>query len=217
MIITSSNKPLRIIGIASSTITQEVLSFLPTQTQFEYALITPNEFLILSNKHDYQYLVFFTLDVNLRKEIIDIIETLGLECFSGVHESAIIHSSDLRNLSSEEIFDIIGRGTIISPFSSVMINAKLGNHCILETYCLVSHYCTIGNNVILHSGTMIAGRTAIGNNCEFNFKSAVLNALNICDDVEVGAISTVTKDITQPGRYIGTIARYAGERIPFDG
>ncbi len=142
---------------------------------------------------------------------------MQLDCFSGVHDTAVIHSSNIKNLSNKEAFDIIGRGTIISPFSSVMINAKLGNHCILETYCLVSHYCNIGNNVIMHSGTMIAGRTTIGNNCEFNFKSAALNALNICDDVEVGAISTITKDITVPGRYLGSVARYAGERIPFGG
>jgi UDP-3-O-[3-hydroxymyristoyl] glucosamine N-acyltransferase len=64
---------------------------------------------------------------------------------------------------------------------------------------------------------MIAGKTTIGSNSVFNFKSSALNALNICDDVEVGAISNVTKDITIPGRYIGSVARYMGERIPFDG
>lgn len=216
MLITASNKPLRIIGIANSTITQEVLSFLPAQTTIDYMLITPTEFLALPNKRDYQYLVFFTLDFELRKAIIDIIETMQLECFSGVHETAVIYA-DIANLSCREVFDIIGHGTIISPFSSVMLNAKLGNHCILETYCLVSHYCTIGNNVIMHSGTMIAGKTIVGDNCEFNFKSAALNALSICSNVEVGAISTVTKDITVPGRYIGSVARHVGERIPFDG
>ena len=216
MLITASNKPLRIIGIANSTITQEVLSFLPAQTTIDYMLITPTEFLALPNKRDYQYLVFFTLDFELRKAIIDIIETMQLECFSGVHETAVIYA-DIANLSCREVFDIIGHGTIISPFSSVMLNAKLGNHCILETYCLVSHYCTIGNNVIMNSGTMIAGKTIVGDNCEFNFKSAALNALSICSNVEVGAISTVTKDITVPGRYIGSVARHVGERIPFDG
>jgi NDP-sugar pyrophosphorylase family protein len=216
MIITYSNKPLRVIGISESTITQEVLSFLPTETDSEFALITPDEFLTLTNKQDYQYLVFFTLDRELRKQIIDIIESQELDCFSVVHDTVIVYK-DLKQLNKEEMKLVIGHGTVISPFSSVMVNATVGKHCIIETYCLVSHYCTLGNNVILHSGTMIAGRTNIGNNCELNFKSTVLNALNICDDVEVGAVSAVTKDITVSGRYIGTIARYVGERIPFSG
>ena len=217
MLITASNKPLRIIGIANSTITQEVLSFLPAQTTIDYMLITPTEFLAINAGAD---ILIFGNQLSDKpqdpKVIIDIIETMQLECFSGVHETAVIYA-DIANLSCREVFDIIGHGTIISPFSSVMLNAKLGNHCILETYCLVSHYCTIGNNVIMHSGTMIAGKTIVGDNCEFNFKSAALNALSICSNVEVGAISTVTKDITVPGRYIGSVARHVGERIPFDG
>lgn len=216
MIITYSDKPLCVIGVAKSTITQEVLSFLPAETNKPVELITPNEFISLSNKQDYQYLVFFTLDRELRKHIIDIIETQELDCFSIVHDTVVIYT-DLKKLTKEEMALVIGHGTVVSPFSSVMVNASVGKHCIIETYCLVSHYCSIGNNVILHSGTMIAGRTQIGNNCEFNFKSTVLNALHICDDVEVGAVSAVTKDITIPGRYIGSVARYVSERIPFDG
>ena len=55
-----------------------------------------------------------------------------------------------------------------------------------------------------------------GNNCELNFKSAVLNKIEICDNVEIGAISTVTKDITQSGRYIGSVARYVGPLSEFE-
>jgi UDP-3-O-[3-hydroxymyristoyl] glucosamine N-acyltransferase len=54
---------------------------------------------------------------------------------------------------------------------------------------------------------MIAGATLVGNNCTFNFKSSVLNRLRICNDVIVGAASTITKDITNAGTYVGTPAR----------
>jgi UDP-3-O-[3-hydroxymyristoyl] glucosamine N-acyltransferase len=58
---------------------------------------------------------------------------------------------------------------------------------------------------------MIAGRTTVGNNSTFNFKSAVLNGLELCDNIEVGACSTITKNIDQPGSYVGTPARRIGD------
>jgi UDP-3-O-[3-hydroxymyristoyl] glucosamine N-acyltransferase len=216
MIIRQSDKPIKVIGFENSTITQEGVHFLSTEFNGEITIISPDDFISLTNKNDYQYLVFFTLDIEKRKEIINIIKNQNLDCISFIHNSALIYK-DLKNTPTNEIFKIIGNGTVICPFSSILLNSKLGNHCLIEAYCLVSHYCTLGDNVILHSGTMIAGKTTIGSNSVFNFKSSALNALNICDDVEVGAISNVTKDITIPGRYIGSVARYMGERIPFDG
>ena len=58
---------------------------------------------------------------------------------------------------------------------------------------------------------MIAGRTIVGNNSTFYFKSAVFNGLELCDNIEVGACSTVTKKIEQPGLYVGTPARRIGD------
>jgi UDP-3-O-[3-hydroxymyristoyl] glucosamine N-acyltransferase len=216
MIIKQSNKPIRVIGYENSTITQEAISFLSVEFTGEIKIIAPDDFVALSNKNDYQYLIFFTLDTDKRKEIINLVEELQLECISVVHDTAVIYK-DLTQLSSEEIKQVIGHGSIVGPFSSVLLNSKIGNHCIIETYCLISHYVELKDNVILHSGTMIAGRTTIGSNSIFNFKSAALNALTICSDVEVGALSNVTKDITVPGRYIGSVARYVGDKLEFKG
>lgn len=210
MIITTSNKPLCIIGFLESTITQEGMHFFNKVWDDEITVIPPDEFLNLTDKTVYQYVVFFTLDKKQRQQIIGIIEEQNLDCFTYIDKTAVTYL-DLETLPAAEIQKIIGKGTVISPFSSVLLNSRLGNHCLIETYCLVSHYVEIGSNVILHSGTMIAGRTKIENNCEFNFKSTVLNALSICEGVEIGAVSTVTKNIDRPGRYIGSIARYVGD------
>ena len=214
MIIKKSNKPIRVIGYENSTMTQEGVHFLSTEFSGEILVTTPEDFIGLPNKDEYQYLVFFALDTKKRKEIISIIEELQLECVSFIHNTAVIYKN-LIELPMEEINKVIGHGSVICPFSSVFLNAQIGNHCLIESYCLVSHYCVLEDNVILHSGAMIAGRTRIGANSVFNFKSTALNKLTICNDVEVGALSAVTKDITKPGRYIGTIARYVGGCIEF--
>jgi UDP-3-O-[3-hydroxymyristoyl] glucosamine N-acyltransferase len=61
---------------------------------------------------------------------------------------------------------------------------------------------------MLHSGTMIAGKTTIGKNCMFNFKSAAINSIEICDNVTIGAFSNANKSITKEGIYIGSPARF---------
>lgn len=217
MILKANNKPLRIIGIPQSTITQEGEHFIRVQDGYigDFKIITPDEFLALTNKSDYQYLCMFTLDTAKRIYIINLLDSMNLDCFTYIHNSSVLFK-DLESMPYNDAIKIVGRGTFIFGFTAILLNSKIGNHCIIEAYCLISHYCELKDNVIMHSGVMIAGKTTIGANSCFNFKAAVLNAITICDDVEVGAISTVTKDITRPGRYIGSVARYVGERIQFD-
>jgi UDP-3-O-[3-hydroxymyristoyl] glucosamine N-acyltransferase len=76
---------------------------------------------------------------------------------------------------------------------------------------MVSHHVNLGRGSVVHAGTLIAGRTTIGEYCTFNFKSSIINNVTITDYVTIGAFSNVTKNITKPGKYVGSIARYVGE------
>jgi acetyltransferase-like isoleucine patch superfamily enzyme len=198
-LINSNDKPLLLIGYTESSITQEIL-YNYLKVYKNTTIVSPSEFYNIKDKTSYQYFVAFSLDSELRKQIIDFIESNNLFCFSYVDKTASVYDTNLSNF--------LGHGSAIGLYSSVLLHAKIKKHCIIEPYCLISHYTELGNNCILHAGTMIAGKTKIGNNCLFNFKSSVLNKLTICDDAEVGAFSSVTKDIIKPGKYIGTPARF---------
>lgn len=198
----ANEKPLCLIGYKNSTITQEANYFIGAEFSGQIIIIEPENFLNLVDKNSYQYIIAFTLDQQLRKHVIEVVDSMNLDCIRYVHNSVVCNNLDMS--------DVIGRGSFISPFSSLLIGTKIGNHCIVETYCLLSHYSTLGNNVHLHAGAMIAGRTQVGNNSIFNFRSSVLNALTLCDGIELGATSTITKNIEQPGKYVGTPARYVG-------
>ena len=63
MIISPSNKPIKVIGFEQSTITQEGVYFLSEEYDGEVSIITPDDFISLLNKEDHQYLIFFNLDV----------------------------------------------------------------------------------------------------------------------------------------------------------
>lgn len=198
----ANSKPICLIGYTQSTLTQEAQHFIAQEFSGPITIMEPEQFIQLDNKDQYQYGVAFTLDQQLRKRIINIVDSTDLDCIRYMHDTVVCYSSD--------IADVVGRGSFVSPFSSILLGSSIGNHCIVETYCLISHYACLGNNVQLHSGVMIAGRTQIGNDSVFNFKSAALNALTLCDGIEVGAASTVTKNLVQAGKYVGTPARYTG-------
>lgn len=206
MLIANKLKPIVLIGFSESTITQEAKHWVMQEFVGEIKIMSPDEFLKSNNKNEYQFIIAFTLDTALRKKIINVIKQESLDCITYVHDSVICY---------DKIENVIGKGSFVAPCSTILLGAKLGEHCIVETYCLISHYAELEENVILHSGTMIAGKTKIGKNSMFNFKSAALNALSIGADIEIGAASTVTKDISEPGVYIGTPARRLRDRIEF--
>jgi len=202
----ANNKTIALIGFAGSTVTQEANHFIGKEFSGKITIINPDDFLNLTNKQDYQYFVAFTLDIVQRAQVIDIIESMNLDCIKYAHETVVCY---------QNIDQVLGRGSFVAPYTTILLSAQIGNHCIIETNCLVAHYSTLADNVVLHAGTLIAGRTTIGANTVFNFKSSTINAVSICGNIEVGATSTVTKDIDQSGYYLGTPARRVGNRLTF--
>lgn len=194
--IIKNDKPLKIIGYAESMLTQDSMYYGKNFVNEDISIMTPDEFKNLKSKDDFQYFIGFALDLKEREQTIDLLDEYDSDCVTFIHETASVHEGA-----------VIGKGSCVANFSTVMQGAVLGKHCFIETYCLVSHNTTIGNNCMLHSGTMIAGKTTIGKNCMFNFRSGVMNKLDICDNTVIGAFSNVTKSIEAPGVYVGSPAR----------
>lgn len=198
--IIENHKPIKVIGYSESSMVESAMNFISLQTRNTMEVMTPEDFLNLSNQDDYQYIVAFCIDTQLRKKVCQTIDDLNLDCVTCTHETSLVCDTCT-----------LGKGVIIGPFSSTLYSTHIGNHCWIESYCLVAHHVNLGRACVLHSGVAIAGKTTVGENCTFKFKSSVLNNVNITDDVIVGALSNVTKDITKSGRYLGSIARYVGE------
>jgi|TARA_B100001094_G_scaffold323824_1_gene375379 UDP-3-O-[3-hydroxymyristoyl] glucosamine N-acyltransferase len=191
-----NEKPLKIIGYSESMLTQDSMYYGKNFVNEDISIMTPDEFKNLQSKDDFQYFIGFALDLKEREQTIDLLDEYDSDCVTFIHETASVHEGA-----------VIGKGSCVANFSTVMQGAVLGKHCFVETYCLISHNTTVGNNCMLHSGTMIAGKTTIGKNCMFNFRSGVMNKLDICDNTVIGAFSNVTKNIDNPGVYVGTPAR----------
>ncbi len=118
---------------------------------------------------------------------------------------------------------IIGDSCFIGPFVEIQKNVKIGNETKIQSHSFICELVTIGNNCFIAHGVMFindlfakggaAGgdkklwkETSIGNNVSIGSNATILPVI-ICDNVVIAAGSVVTKNIIEPGIYIGNPAR----------
>ena len=127
--------------------------------------------------------------------------TLGDDCFVGP-------------------FVEIQKGVVIGARSKVQSHAFICELVRIGDDCFVGHGVMFTNDVFANGGpargrrelwrsTRIGHRVSIGSN-------ATLLPVDICDDVVIGAGSTVTRNITKPGIYAGNPARLLRPLLPQD-
>ena len=90
-------------------------------------------------------------------------------------------------MSTGVLFDdtVIGEGT------------KIDNHCHF------AHNTTIGKNCLITAGFIVAGSSTFGDNCKFAGRVSANGHISVCDDVTMGPVSVISKNITEPGFYGG--------------
>ena len=117
----------------------------------------------------------------------------------------------------------IGARTFIGPFVEIQRDVTIGDDCRIQSHAFICELVTIGSNCFISHGAMFIndlfqiggpakGRkdlwksTKIGGNVSVGTHSTIL-PVSICSNVVIGAGSVVTKDITEPGIYVGNPAR----------
>lgn len=110
-----------------------------------------------------------------------------------VHYGRLIIEDDVHIGSSVNIDrghfadSVIGRGT------------KIDNHCHL------AHNIRIGRNCLITAGFITAGTVSIGNNNAFGGRSGVIDHTNVGSDMQFAALSSIFKDIDEPGGQFGGV------------
>jgi acetyltransferase-like isoleucine patch superfamily enzyme len=117
----------------------------------------------------------------------------------------------------------IGDGSFVGPFVEIQKGAKIGSRCRVQSHSFICELVTIGDDCFVSHGAMFIndcfetggpaeGRrelwraTKIGNHVSFGTNATIL-PVTICDGAVVGAGAVVTKNITEPGFYVGNPAR----------
>ncbi|MDG1219937.1 MAG: hypothetical protein P8P01_00865 [Schleiferiaceae bacterium] len=89
----------------------------------------------------------------------------------------------------------IGEGSILSDFSTLTADARIGQSFQCNIYSYVAHDCIIGEHVILVNSVSLAGHVVIGDWSILGGLSAVHQFVHIGKHVMVGGGSMVRQDI----------------------
>ena len=74
----------------------------------------------------------------------------------------------------------------------------------IDNLCMIAHNVHVGAHTAMAAMTGISGSTTIGKRCLFAGQTGSVGHITICDDVVVGAVSYVSKDIKEPGTYLAS-------------
>ncbi|WP_271008566.1 acyltransferase [Paucibacter sp. B51] len=117
----------------------------------------------------------------------------------------------------------LGAGCFVGPFSEIQKGVTIGARTRIQSHSFICELVSIGDDCFVGHGVMFIndvfavggparGRqelwksTHIGNRVSLG-SNATIMPVTICDDVVVGAGAVVTRDITEPGFYVGNPAR----------
>lgn len=109
--------------------------------------------------------------------------------------------------------------SFVGPFVEIQNNVSIGERTRIQSHSFICSNVTIGSDCFIGHGVMFTNDkfynrelsknflpTVLGNKVYVGSNSTLL-PVTICDDVVIGAGSVVTKDITEPGTYVGNPAR----------
>jgi len=117
----------------------------------------------------------------------------------------------------------LGDNCFVGPFVEIQKGVRIGARSKVQSHSFVCEMVEIGSDCFVGHGVMFIndlfdtggpanGRrelwraTRIGDRVSIGSNATIL-PVSICSDVVVGAGAVVTRDITQPGVYIGSPAR----------
>lgn len=120
----------------------------------------------------------------------------------------------------------LGNNCFIGPFVEIQKGVTVGNNCRIQSHSFICELVTIGENCFIGHGVMFinddfaTGKPAggnkvlwkptfIGDNVSIGSNATIL-PVSICSDVVIGAGAVVTKNITDPGTYVGNPAGKIG-------
>ena len=116
----------------------------------------------------------------------------------------------------------IGNQCFIGPFVEIQKDVVIGDRTKIQSHTFVCELVTIGSDCFIGHGVMFINdlfsgggpargdkskwkSTSIGNHVSIGSNATIL-PISICDGVVIGAGSVVTRDITEPGVYVGNPA-----------
>lgn len=101
----------------------------------------------------------------------------------------------------------IGKGCIVPPGVVINVKVTMGDYVKIGQGALINHHCTINTHSFIGPNVTLTGHVEVGESCFIGAAATVLPELTIIDDTVVGAGAVVTKNIEESGVYVGFPAK----------
>jgi acetyltransferase-like isoleucine patch superfamily enzyme len=144
-----------------------------------------------------------------------------------LYQSKIVNTEFGENVKIVEPVNIygckLGDNCFVGPFVEIQKDVTVGNNTKIQSHTFICELVTIGNDCFIGHGVMFINdlfknggpargnkelwmSTHIGNDVSIGSNATIL-PVQVCDNVVIGAGAVVTKNITEPGVYVGNPAR----------
>lgn len=101
----------------------------------------------------------------------------------------------------------VGYGSVVCASCILTCDIRLGMFSQLNLATTIGHDTTTGDFFTTAPGVHISGKVSAGERVYFGTNSSVIEDINICNDVVIGAGACVAKDIIESGVYVGVPAK----------
>jgi len=112
--------------------------------------------------------------------------------------ATLVHPTTILDVTAQ-----VAQGAVIYPGGIVDLNARIGANTLLNVGCLVAHDSTIGDNCFLSPGVAVAGFVTVEDGVVLGIGTVVIDNVRIASGVRTGAGAVVTRDLLEPGLYVG--------------
>jgi len=102
----------------------------------------------------------------------------------------------------------IGKGVVAFQASSIGINVQIGNNVLLYDGSTICHDSKIGSHSMISPRVVISGFCTVGERVNLGVGSILIDNIEICDDTKSGGGTLFVENVTNPGLYIGSPAKY---------
>lgn len=107
---------------------------------------------------------------------------------------------------------VVGAATTIDR--GTLTDTVIRDGVKIDNQVQIGHNCEVGEHTVLCGQVGIAGSTRIGRHCMLGGGVGVAgeHPIEICDGVQVGAVTAVTRSIRKPGVYLGAVLHNTARR-----
>ena len=128
--------------------------------------------------------------------------TIGSDGFGYATDQQNINHK-IPQLGKVVIEDNVEIGGNCSIDRAALTETRIGSGSKLDNLVHIAHNCVIGKNALITAGFAMAGSSKIGDNFKCGGGVRIADHIEICDNVTLAGNSGATKDITEPGAYMG--------------